>query len=89
MQFQATGMVNAIPLCNLANKSLASVGKIANKGNIIVSDVEGCDRYIMNKSTKQKIPIYQENNVYIMDVDFLAENVNVVGDSESPFQRQA
>ena len=73
---------------NEVKKPLASAGKIANKGNIIVLDVEGCDSYIMNKSTKQKIPIYQENNAYVMGVDYLAENVDIVGDSESPFQRQ-
>ena len=70
---------------NEVKKPLASAAKIANKGNVIVLDAEGCDSYIMNKSTKQRIPIHQENNVYVMNVDFMTDS----GDfSEPPFQRQ-
>ena len=56
-------------------------------------DGDGFDSYILNKATKKKIPIVQENNVYVMDVDFMTEEgeLNSVGssprDSEKPFQR--
>ena len=75
-------------------KPLASAAKIANKGNLIVLDGDGFDSYILNKATKKKIPIVQENNVYVMDVDVMTEEgeLNLVGssprDSEKPFQRQ-
>ena len=55
-------------------KPLASAAKIANKGNIIVLDGDGFDSYIYNKASKKQIPIFQENNVYVMDVDFLVED---------------
>lgn len=64
-------------------KPLASAAKIANRGNVVVLDGDGCDSYISNKATEQKILIYQENNVYVMDFDFMPEDVQV------PFQRQA
>ena len=66
-------------------KPLASAAKIANRGNVIVLDAEGCESYIMYKSTKQKIPNHQENNVYVMNVDFMTDEVDV---PEPPFQRQ-
>ena len=31
----------------------------------------------MNKFTKQKIPIHQENNVYVMNVDFMTDDASV------------
>ena len=66
-------------------KPLASAAKIASKGNIIVLDGDGCNSYIFNKASKSKIPIYQENNVYVMDVDFLvAED----GQVDTPVRRQ-
>ena len=69
-------------------KPLASAAKIANKGNIIVLDGDGCDSYIFNKPTMQKIPIYQENNVYAMDVDFMIEGTDSLDKQQPPFQRQ-
>ena len=36
-------------------KPLASAAKIANKGNIIVLDVDGCDSCVFNKESKQKV----------------------------------
>ena len=65
-------------------KPLASAAKIANKGNTIALDGDGCESYMLNKSTNQRIPTYQENSVYVMDVDFMIE----MGDEETPFQRQ-
>ena len=64
---------------------MASAAKIANKGNIIVLGGDGCSSYIFNKASKSKIPIYQENNVYVMDVDFL---VTEDGQVDTPFRRQ-
>ena len=58
------------------------------KGNLIVLDGDVCDSYIFNKVTKQKIPIYQENNVYVMDVDFMTEANEPPEDQQPPFLRQ-
>ena len=67
--------------------------KSVNKGNIIVLDGDGFDSYILNKASKKKIPIRQENNVYVLDVDYLADLENSVASSprssERPFQRPA
>ena len=52
-------------------KPLASAAKIANEGNIIVLDEEAGDSYIYNKVTKKPIPIRQENNVYVLDVEYM------------------
>lgn len=68
-----------------AKNLLASAAKIANKGNIIVLDGDGFDSYIYNKASKHKIAIYQENNVYVMDVDFMVEDEE---SAEVPFRRQ-
>ena len=65
-------------------KSLASAAQIANKGNVIVLGVDGCDSYIFNKEPKQKIPIHQENGVYVMNVDFMVEDA---GSAEATFRR--
>ena len=48
-------------------------------------DGDGVDSYIYNKASKNKIPIYQENNVYVMDVDFLVEDEEF---ADVPFRRQ-
>ena len=32
-------------------------------------DAEGGESYIYNKATEKSIPIRQENNVYVLDVD--------------------
>ena len=48
--------------------------RIANKGNIIVLDEEGWDSYIYNKITEKSIPIRQENNVYVLDVEYMTED---------------
>lgn len=66
-------------------KPLASAAKIANKGNIIVLDGDGCDSYIYNNTSKQKILIYQGNSVYVMGVNFMVE----ADDTQAPFRRQA
>ena len=68
-------------------KPLASAAKIANKGNLIVLDGDGHESYIFNKASKQKIPIYQENDVYVMDVDFLTEIVDPPEEQQVPFRR--
>lgn len=74
-------------------KPLASAGHIASKGNTIALDGDGCESYIFNKASKKKIPIRQENNVYVLDVEYLAELHNSVGESlqnsKGPFQRPA
>ena len=66
-------------------KPLASAARIANKGNLIVLDEDGGESYILNKASKTKIPIHQENGVYVMNVDYMAE----VDDEGEPFARQA
>ena len=78
------GKLNFQALTEVRNP-LASAGKIANKGKIIVLDGDGCDSYIFNKASKSKIPIYQEHNVYVMDVDFLVDEENL---ADMPFRRQ-
>jgi len=75
-------------------KPSASAAQIANKGNIIVLGGDGFDSYIFNKASKKKIPIRQENNVYVLDVDYLAELGTVAlaprnPNPEGPFQRPA
>ena len=72
---------------NEVKKPLASAAKIANKGNLIVLGEDGGESYIYNKATKRYIPIHQENNVYVLDVDYMTE---IDKDSESvevPFRR--
>jgi hypothetical protein len=66
-------------------KPLASAAKIANKGNIIVLDEEGGESYIYNKVTEKSIPIRQENNVYVLDVEYMVDSDASMG---SPFGRQ-
>lgn len=68
-------------------KPLASAARIANKGNIIVLDEEGGDSYIYNKTTEKSIPIRQENNVYVSDVEYMIEDKSEY--VEVPFRRQA
>ena len=62
------------------SKPLASAAKIANRGNIIVMDGVDGKSFIYNKASKTKVPLRQENNVYVMDVEYMAE---------APFQRPA
>ena len=69
-------------------KPRASAAKIANKGNLIVLDGDGCESYFFKKASKQKITIYQENNVYVMDVDFLTETSDPPEEQQPPFRRQ-
>ena len=66
-------------------KPLASAAKIANKGNIIVLDEEGGDSYIYNKTTEKFIPIRQEDNVYVLDVDYMTEVDDSPEAAEVPF----
>ena len=84
MRFQAIDEVK---------KPLASAGQIANKGNIILLDGDRFDSYILNKASNKKIPIRQEYNVYVLDVDYLAELENSVASAsrnlEVFFQRPA
>ena len=75
MSFQAVSEVK---------KPLASAAKIANEGNIIVLDEEGGDSYIFNKLTEKSIPMRQENNVYVLDVEYMVESDASPG---SPFPR--
>ena len=53
-------------------KPLVAAGKIANKGNIIVLGEDGGESYIYKKN-KKSIPMYQENNVYVVNVDFMTD----------------
>lgn len=53
---------------------LASAAKIANKCNVIVLNGDDSESYIFNKVSKQKIPIYQESGVYVMDADFMVDD---------------
>ena len=53
---------------------MTSAAKIADKRNIIVLNGDDSESYIFNKASKQKIPIYQENGVYVMDVEFMVED---------------
>ena len=78
LNFQAIGEVK---------KPLASAAKIANKGNLIVLDGDGYESYTLNKATNQKILIYQENNVYVMDVEFMIE-YGTMDDQQQLFRRQ-
>ena len=55
-------------------KPLASAAKIAKMGNVIVPDADGCDSYVFSKESTQKISNYQENGVYVMNVDFMVED---------------
>ena len=48
-------------------------------------DGDGFDSDIYSKASKHKIPIYQENNVYVMDVDFMVEDEESV---EVAYRRQ-
>ena len=73
-------------------KPLASAAKIANKGNLIVLDALEGEGFIYNKASKTKIPLKQENNVYVMDVDYIVDPSVAVPQrkqSEEPFRRQA
>ena len=69
-------------------KPLASAAKIANKGKIIVLDEEGGDSYIYNKTTEKSISSRQENNVYVLDVDYMTELDDSSEVVEVPFRRQ-
>lgn len=71
-----------------AKKPQTSAAKIANKGNIIVLDGGDCDSYISNKASRQKIPVYQENNVYVMDVGFMTAIVDSSDEPQVPFRMQ-
>ena len=85
------GSLNSQAISEVA-KPLASAAKIANKGNIIVLDGINSKSFIYNKASKTKIPIYQENNVYVMDVDYMTDapvGVSQREHSEEPFRRQA
>ena len=59
MAFQATTDVQ---------KPLAAASTIAAKGNRIVLEAEGLDRYIENKASGKKIPLTIENGVYMMEM---------------------
>ena len=65
-------------------KPLASAANIANKGNLIVLDEDGGESYIYNK---KPIPIHQENNVYVLDVDYMTEIDDSSKSTEVPFRR--
>lgn len=66
-------------------KPLVSAAKIANKGNIIVLDEEGGNSYIYNKVTEKSIPIRQENNVYVLGIEYM---IDEPGDAvEVPYRR--
>ena len=73
-------------------KPLASAAKIANKGNLLVLDALEGESYIYNKASETKIPLKQEKNVYVMDVDYMVDSSVAVPQrktSEEPFRRQA
>ena len=73
-------------------KPLASAARIANKGNVIVLNGLDGKSFIYNKASKTKIPIRQENCVYVMDVDYMADVVPEVSQrpvAEAPFRRPA
>ena len=57
------------------------------KGNLIVLHEDGGESYIYIKATKKSIPIHQENNVYVLDVDFMTEVDDSSKSVEVPFRR--
>ena len=59
--FQVTGV----------GKPLASVSHILDKGNSVVFSRHGEGSYIVNETTRQKIPIKEEKGTFVMEVEFL------------------
>ena len=55
--------------------------------NLIVLGEEGWDSYIYNRITDKSIPIRQENNVYVLYVEYMIEDEGEY--VEVPFRRQA
>ena len=53
---------------------------------MIVLDEDEGESYICNKATKKPIPIHQENNVYVLDVDYMTEIDDSSQSVEVPFR---
>ena len=49
-------------------------------------DAEGGESYTYNKATDNSIPIRQENNVYVLDVEYMTDEPDDAVDM--PFRRQ-
>ena len=52
-------------------KPLASVSRILDKGNSVVFTRNGGGAYIVNETTREKIPIREEKGTFVIDVEFL------------------
>ena len=57
-------------------KPLASAVRVAKAGNGIWLEAHGC--YIENLATKERMEVREENGVYVMDVQFDDETVDVI-----------
>ena len=64
------------------HKVLTSAASVCNKGFGIWLDEEGCESYILDKSSGDKIAVWQEDGVYVY-------NMNVLPSTSADFPRQA
>ena len=64
------------------HKVLTSAASVCNRGFGIWLDEEGCESYILDKSTGDKIAVWQEDGVYVY-------NMNVLPSASADFSRQA
>lgn len=79
IQFQVTGV----------NKPLASVSRILDQGNSVLFTRDGAGSCIINGTTGARIPIREENRVFVLDVEFFEPSSDESGEQSgtSPFAR--
>ena len=56
-----------------AQKSLAALWRIAEKGNIVQFGPEAKDNFIQNVRTKQKVPMVRKGGSYVLEAEFLID----------------
>lgn len=75
VKFQAGKVIGAMNFQAIdeVSKPLASAARITEKGNMIVFNDEAGESYILNHKSGQTIPLFKENGVSIMNVEYLLQ----------------